>query len=495
MPPHRRHFVSVISLIAAFVTQNAAFAQPLGKHHESVESLVAPAVLVALGSIARVEERVIVAPGASDSAGIRSERGKFEYLIETQFDDILKQVGRAGDDGEFKSFRTLDPNAGKNERLAKWAAERTPGVWIIFPKYERESFHRWQFIPRDEPGINQFGYTSSSLRPPMFARDLSILKDRESIVQRIREYSSISQMEHRTRKPSVVSVRIPSAILGEIEGGDFNELKLPIDSILPETARRLIESPNSFVSEAKSDSHTLDMLCLAGIDLLGEMNTDESVQLLKDCLDEKVLPFKHSSRDHLIRTKAFERLLDWHVEITQPSFGDKIQKLFLSSTNIDNDTLKIVSELVNLEYLYLWETDISHVGIEHLSKLRHLKLIALDDGHLTDNMLRTLRKQNQLHTIYQANPGDEQSRPNSVENVSRLEFWCAPFTDRGLKEFVGFKNVTVIELGRMEITDAGVSHLKKFEKLKRLRLHETRISDKGIEELQRALPHCVIENR
>ena len=494
----RPQIFAPLSLLLMITLNDVVAAQPLGQYHQTVEALIAPAEFVAIGSVKSVKENVIVVPGSVDKLGNRDDRGKFEYVIKTRFTEVLKKVNKAGDDGEFEKFRTIDPNAGKNEQLARWAKNGTKGLWLIHPKYQSEKFHRWQFIPFFEQGIDHFGYRSSSLQPPMFASDLSILPTHKEILRRIKEYSPISQMEHDPGKTSVASIRIPPTILGEIKNaGSFHQLSLPIDSQLPKIARRLIESPSGFVSRAGgvADRHSMDTLREAGIDLLGAKKTDSSLRLLKDCMDDSIVPFKHSSRDHRIRTKAFEKLLDWRVNLSRPKFSPKVTRLLLSSTNINDDTLTLVSEFENLETLYLWDTKVSHVGIAHLAKLKKLKLIALDDQHLTLQMLRTLRKNKHLHLISQATTENQHNRPSSILDVAKLKFWYAPFGDSGLKEFSDFKNVTLIDVGRMKITDAGIEHLAKFKKLKNARLRETSITKEGATKLRKALPKCSVELR
>ena len=110
-------------------------------------------------------------------------------------------------------------------------------------------------------------------------------------------------------------------------------------------------------------------------------------------------------------------------------------------------------------------------------------------------MLHTLRKNNHLHLLSQATTDVQRNRPRSIEEVARLKFWCAPFTDSGLKEFTGFKNLTIIDLGRMNITDVGIEHLAEFKKLRFVLLHETSITKEGFAKLRKALPNCSVEVR
>ena len=488
--------LAVLSIL--FFANTNAIAQPLGKTHRSVESLISASQFVAIGSIRSVIENIIVKPGTRNRYGIRDERGKFEYVIETQFDEILKNIKPDEDCQQFALFKTTDHNAARNQQLEVWAENKTTGVWLIRPKLESEEFHRWDFLPLDgDRGVSHFGYRSHSLQAPMFAKDLSILATKEQILEKIRQYSPVSQKEHDPKQPCVASIRVPRDVLGEILPGDFNDLILPYDSDLPVLARRLITSPKSFISrnKASKEQYALDQLCRSGIQLLGQMKTEASIEWLEKCLDESVLPFGHSKQPSRIRTEAYERLLDWQVNPPRPDFSDDIKYLSLGYSGITDESLALVAEHKNLESLILWETNISHEGIQHLAGLKRLKQISFSDHSLNDAILRTLRKQNQLHLISQAIIANSIQRPSSDDEVTALRFWCASFTDEGLKEFLCFKNLNVIDLGRMEITDAGLGYLSQFQNLKKIRIRETRVTDEGVESLRKALKNCTIDHK
>lgn len=473
-------------------------AQPLGRYYRSVESIIAPAEFVAIGSIRSVKQRVLLMPGARDEFGAVNARGKVEYTLNPDFQEVVKRIGRVGQSNEFASLQTIDPNAGENRRLTHWAREGTMGLWVIHPQYPSEKFRRWEFIPFSELGINHFGYVSTSLQPPIFTRDLSLLRSREAIIESIREYGPISQREHRVNEPTVISIRIPHVLLIKgMETGSFTQLSLPIDSQLPMTARRLILSPGEIAPRAviESNDYALDTLREAGIDLLGAMRTDDSVEMLKACLDPSKVKLEPSSNESRIRTQAYEKLLDWQINPPRPVFHAEVPRMYLSSTGINDQSLKLVGEFRNLEELYLWDTNITHAGIEHIAALFKLRLLAVDDTQLTNAFLEVLSRNDQLHLVSQATIEDSLRRPATPADVTCLRFWCAPFDDEALRYFRCFENITKLDLGRMDISDAGVEHLVNYKKLKFLRLHETKVSKQGFAKLREALPNCTIESQ
>ncbi|MDB4766343.1 hypothetical protein OAG71_01510 [bacterium] len=499
-----RILCSLFSILIFAALSNQSLAQPLGgRTHYSVESLISPAVFVAIGSIKRVDENVITEPRHPH------DRGEVEYVIETQFDEILKRVNDVGEAGEFETFTTTGLSAGRNEWLAKWARDKTVGLWLIEPKYETEDFHRWQFIPFDEVGVDYFGHRSLSIKPPMFARDLTILTTSEQILQRIRDYCPTSQAAYDINNPTTAKAGpLPGELHTEMlrELGGPGSVVLPYDSELPKTARRLIESPRDILQAEKTEDsyalhrhrEALDKLRSAGVQLLGQIKTESSVELLRQCLDETILPFDNSIGATQVRITAYRQLLAWQDNPPRPKFSDKIETLVFHEDSITDDTLALISEHVNLQKLYLSNANVSHVGVQHLGKLDRLNYLSLDYALLTDEMFRTLQENQQLHIISQAtttalNENGNPRRPNSAEDVTDLELWSAPLTNAGWSKILFYENLTHLFLGRMNITEHGIEQLAQLKKLESLELRETQFTEDGIALLKKLLPNCKIK--
>ena len=500
----RQHACFLFSILLVLSTCSSGFAQPLVQSFTSVEALIASADFVALGSIESVKDKILVAEGTFN--GTSNPNEKYGCQLTTKFDQIVKNVERDEEPGEtkgrFKSFQIVALN-GRNADVSQLAENKTKGLWLIYPKAATEKFHSWMFLPFDnERGVDHFGYRTGNLKPPVFASDFSILSTHQQILQRIKQYGPISQRQHRSSKTRVVSVYVPRVVLGPIDtsGGTDYRVGFPIDSKLPSTARRLIESPAEFVSKKEAkDVGPLDMLRSAGIALLGSMKTESSIQHLKSCLDPSVIPFTPSWGGAAGRVRhriqAYQRLLDWRINPPRPAFASEVKKLSLLSTNINDDTLALVTEFENLERLTLWDTKITESGIQHLGKLKKLNQLELSDNQVTDKIVHTLAENGQLHVLSQAATTDRIKRPSSPSQVTQLSFWFAPFTDAGLKHFRQFKNLTNIDLGRMKITDAAIQDLSEFKKLKFATLRETSITKEGFAKLRKALPDCQFEIR
>ena len=463
--------------VASFLafSSRTLVAQPLVEFHESVEALIAPAAFAALGTIKSVK---------------KLENSRFR--IETRFLEVVKRVGRAVKENEFGVLTTIDDNWAQHKGLESLAKKQTKGLWVFYAKWKGEKFRRWKFFPFEGNGVDHFGYMIGSIQPPKFSRDLKVLSSEKEILDRIRHYGPISQMIHDPNRLSVATIRIPASILGPIKGGGFNQLSIPIDSKMPDTARRLLESPDQFApSDVTLDRHAYDTLYLAGIDLLGSQKNEANIKALVGCLSKKVQPLKHSLSPLTIRTKACEKLLGWRFRPPTPDFAHEVESIFLGSSGIDDDSLVHLTKFENLEEVTLWDTRISHVGINHLKGLKKLKTIALDDMVISDAMVRTLKQNKQLHLMTQAKAMGH-LRPSSPDEVAFLKFWCAPFTDHSIQHFTEFKNLKFIDLGRMEITDKAIRHLQSFQHLKFAELHETKITKDGAKQLKKALPGCSV---
>ena len=487
-----------ILLMLCWLPVSTASAQPLIYNFVSVEAMISEVQFVAIGNIADLKSETI-------------ERGEVTYTVKPHFKTVLKRVDAAGDNGEFETFTTWDPKAGKVEQLERWVREETAGLWLINKTLETEDGPRWRFLPFDEnSSVDQFGYvyerSNRTLQPPMFRSDLSMLKTREAILERVIEYAAISQKQHYAWKQlgaeyPICSFTIPWGLVPDQflgSGSDFL-LSVPVASQLPMTARKLLDSPEDFLPAdvtAESDPKYRDYLhtlSRSGVEILGVMKTQSSIELMKRCLDESAVPFANCSSPMLIRIQALQYLLNWEEEFAPPKFSDQVTRLYLQKDEFSDETLRFLTNFTNLNELRIRSSQVSSSGIDHLGQLENLEQIDLDDHLISDEVLQLMQTNNQLHLLTNATNTDYRSA-SSIEEVHRLQFWCAPFGDQGLKTLTQFRNLTHLDLGRMNITDAAIEDLSSLKNLKSLELRETNLSPEGIKELRKALPRCKVKN-
>lgn len=496
---HRYAFV----LFTFWLTAANACAQPGIPAYHSIEARIAEAQFVAFGSITDLTVNVLLEPGAVDEQGYVNERGECEYTLRTNFKTILKKVDGAGDQGEFKTFTTQDKAAGKSPNLERWARDGTMGLWLIQKKQPREEFHCWEFFPFDEPGINHFGYSWESIAPPVYRSDLTLMTTQQAIRERIIQYAPISQKQHQAwlELPAGKITRpfhFPAEMIDdETKQNPYGfQVWLPVDSDLPGTGKKLIESPGEFLPKNAlvKDKDARHLLVAAGIEMVRDTQTEANIELLKKCLDESAFPFSHSSNPLYIRTLAMQKLLDLEVEIPLPAFSNEVEQMFLSREKVSDETFEFVAKLPNLKELNLWQSEFSAAGIAHLGKLKNLQELGLKDQYITNEVLKALQSNDQLHVLSNASTSNH-VEPKSADEVTELNFNYAFFDDEGMKILTQFKNLTLIDLSKVKITDAAIEDLLSFKKLKYLTFYGTEISNQGIKKLRKGLPKCKIRIR
>ena len=113
--------------------------------------------------------------------------------------------------------------------------------------------------------------------------------------------------------------------------------------------------------------------------------------------------------------------------------------------------------------LYLYPTQVSDVGLEHLKGLRGLKTLDLGSTQVTDAGLERLKGMTGLQTLHLG--------------------WT-PVTDAGLKQLKGMTGLQTLDLSGTQVTDAGLEYLKGLSSLQRLILWDTRVTDAGLVSLK-----------
>ena len=162
-----------------------------------------------------------------------------------------------------------------------------------------------------------------------------------------------------------------------------------------------------------------------------------------------------------------------NVHLSRLKKSKSLKALHLSgNTLLNDDSMKYVAQLPQLEYLDLWHTNIGDAGINHLRTLTSLKRLGLmvsrqgDRPRITSAGTTGLSEMSSLEVIDFADVGD----PDGVlEQISKLE---------SLKSvWIGGRRETGL------ISDAGLKHLAKLSKLERLTTYGSAFTDTGAAEL------------
>lgn len=154
---------------------------------------------------------------------------------------------------------------------------------------------------------------------------------------------------------------------------------------------------------------------------------------------------------------------------------------------ITDNVLKYLKDLKNLKSIVLIRARITDAGLAHLKDLSNLEFINLNDTGITDAGLAHLKNLTNLKTIFLRGAKVTDAGLASLENLKKLEFIDLSYTsitDAGLVPIQNLKNLKYIDLGKTEITNAGLVTLQSLKKLEFINIYGTGITDAGLQHLK-----------
>jgi len=138
----------------------------------------------------------------------------------------------------------------------------------------------------------------------------------------------------------------------------------------------------------------------------------------------------------------------WLRELLGDDFFFDVDVADCGRTDFGDVEATCLKGLGNLEWLLLYDTQITDVGLGHLEGLTELQVLDLDG---------------------------------------------AKISDAGLEHLKGLTSLKWLSLDDTQITDAGLEHLKRLPKFEYLSVKNTNVSPEGVKKLQEALPNCEIK--
>jgi hypothetical protein len=171
--------------------------------------------------------------------------------------------------------------------------------------------------------------------------------------------------------------------------------------------------------------------------------------------------------------------LRWLTIATEPTDDDlhtiaslrTLEHLDLWHANsITDSRVSRLSQLANLEIIWLIDSDIGEAGLRSLSALPAIKTIKLFGGRIGDRELEALNGCRQLRIL---------ALRNSREKI----------TDAGMRHLTGLTNLEYLALEATDVTDAGLEYLKTLKNLKALDLSGTRATG---EDFNKTVPECKV---
>lgn len=177
------------------------------------------------------------------------------------------------------------------------------------------------------------------------------------------------------------------------------------------------------------------------------------------------------------------------------SYGNKTEMCLVGWINRNypwasfNDSLINLQPLVNLQRINLPST-VNDIGIEHISKLRGLKVLESTSGgmsNLTNLSMKYISGLQNLEAIRFSgciNVNDEGLR--YLSNLSNLkELWLIQWniTDKSMASVSSLKNLRILKMKRTGITYKGISLLPQLPYLEDLDLELTAVTNEAIKYL------------
>ena len=159
-----------------------------------------------------------------------------------------------------------------------------------------------------------------------------------------------------------------------------------------------------------------------------------------------------------------------------------------SGWGITDNVLKYLKDLKNLKSIVLTRSRITDAGLEDLKDLANLEFINLNDTDITDAGLARLKNLTNLKKIFLRGAKVSDAGLASLENLKKLEFidLCGTrITDAGLVSIQNLRNLKYIDLSyNGSITDAGLASLENLKKLEFINLSTTGMTDAGLARLK-----------
>lgn len=213
---------------------------------------------------------------------------------------------------------------------------------------------------------------------------------------------------------------------------------------------------------------------------------------------------KQFTREAFAVLSRLENLTSLEVSELNPDLSDlklvpKLQRLSLSGKAYNDETaLTIAETFKSLEELYLRQTSITNMGVQHLSRLETLKILTLDGSLVTDGMADSIRKMKQLKWLSVENCAigdDTLAAVSECPDLWYLMLINTPVTDKGIVHLAKFEKPLNLYLAHCKsVTDASIESLAKLPNSENLHLAlwGSGITEDGFNRLKTALPKAQI---
>jgi hypothetical protein len=278
---NRSWFGLVVALGASLLNATATQAQPIFGDTESIGCLVVNADLVFVGTLETFKDQ-------ADPDG-------HEAVIIVE--DTLK--------------------VPRGECYTKLGV-RLPGPASLLTQWEGNPHRLLVFVKEEAPTAAVIDLADENLE--VFNANLSILRDRELVIEAAREM--VRRTPLAVRRLQTFRLDVPRALLKGTRWETLDGLKVsvPVDDLLERRAIESIRSENDFRR-------------LEGIQALWYFKSDENVERLTPLLDDPASIFRPAEagqfdgpgiRHYYIREAAYRTLTSWEVAVEPPIIREEV---------------------------------------------------------------------------------------------------------------------------------------------------------------------------
>ncbi len=160
-----------------------------------------------------------------------------------------------------------------------------------------------------------------------------------------------------------------------------------------------------------------------------------------------------------------------------------------------DNSISLLRQLPNQDWLDLKGSGITDVGAKRLSKMKTLVDLQLYETRITDDGLSDLATMDNLVQLMVSGTGITDAGLKEVSRMAHLTslgIGSNEISDAGLSDLVGMANVKGLCLDSTNITDAGLDRLASMPNLVSLLLCHTQVSDEGVARFKKTLPKCIV---
>jgi len=164
--------------------------------------------------------------------------------------------------------------------------------------------------------------------------------------------------------------------------------------------------------------------------------------------------------------------------------------------NATDDTILILRQLPNQDWLDVIGSEITDVGAKRILKMKKLVVLGLFETSITDDGLADLATMDNLIGLDVSGTGITDAGLKYVshmKNLTSLGFGSNKITNAGVSHLVGMANVKAVWLDSTGIKDDSLDLLATMPNLGNLLLCHTQVSDEGVARFKRALPKCLVK--